>query len=102
VSFVQGDIEALPFEDERFDFLWSRDMRCTSLPPTGSRGVRTRPTGGRHAVYTTVATGRTGAERSRMAVCVVWPRPMSWTKVPSEAIPGGRAPDALQRALGSE
>ncbi len=23
VSFVQGDIEALPFEDERFDFLWS-------------------------------------------------------------------------------
>jgi len=36
VSFVQGNIQALPFEDERFDFLWSRAM----------------------LVYTTVATGR--------------------------------------------
>ncbi len=34
VSFVQGDIEALPFEDERFDFLWSRDMlmHVSALP----------------------------------------------------------------------
>src|SRR5258708_6281577 len=35
VSFVQGDIQALPFEDERFDFLWSRDMLVHTTVATG-------------------------------------------------------------------
>jgi len=51
VSFVQGNIEALPFEDERFDFLWSRDMlmHVPALPAALA---------GAMLVYTTVATGQ--------------------------------------------
>src|SRR6266478_8182509 len=50
VSFVQGDIEALPFEDERFDFLWSRDMlmHVPALPPALMESARAQ-TGGCHA-----------------------------------------------------
>jgi SAM-dependent methyltransferase len=58
VSFVQGDIEALPFEDERFDFLWSRDMlmHVPALPAALAECVL-KPAGCM-LVYTTVATGR--------------------------------------------
>jgi len=60
VSFVQGDIEALPFEDERFDFLWSRDMlmHVPTLPAALTECVRVLKPGGVMLVYTTVATGR--------------------------------------------
>jgi ubiquinone/menaquinone biosynthesis C-methylase UbiE len=60
VSFVQGDIESLPFEDERFDFLWSRDMlmHVPALPPALAECTRVLKPAGYMLVYTTVATGR--------------------------------------------
>jgi ubiquinone/menaquinone biosynthesis C-methylase UbiE len=60
VSFVQGDIEALPFEDERFDFLWSRDMlmHVPALPHARTPCARVLKPAGAMLVYTTVATGR--------------------------------------------
>jgi ubiquinone/menaquinone biosynthesis C-methylase UbiE len=60
VSFVQRDIEALPFEDERFDFLWSRDMlmHVPALPPALMECARVLKPAGAMLVYTTVATGR--------------------------------------------
>lgn len=60
VSFVQGDIEALPFEDERFDFLWSRDMlmHVPALPRALVECARVLKPEGAMLVYTTVATGR--------------------------------------------
>ena len=60
VSFVQGDIEALPFEDERFDFLWSRDMlmHVLALPQALAECARVLKPAGAMLVYTTVATGR--------------------------------------------
>jgi len=60
VSFVQGDIEALPFEDERFDFLWSRDMlmHVPDLPQALAECARVLKSAGYMLVYTTVATGR--------------------------------------------
>ena len=60
VSFVQGNIQALPFEDERFDFLWSRDMlmHVPALPAALTECARVLKPGGAMLVYTTVATGR--------------------------------------------
>ena len=60
MSFVQGDIEALPFEDERFDFLWSRDMlmHILALPAALTECARVLKPTGDVLVYTTVATGR--------------------------------------------
>src|SRR6266567_8223528 len=60
VSFVQGDIQALPFEDERFDFLWSRDMlmHVPVLPQALAECARVLKPAGDMLVYTTVATGR--------------------------------------------
>ena len=60
VSFVQGDIEALPFEDERFDFLWSRDMlmHVPALPHALMECARVLKPAGAMLVYTTIATGR--------------------------------------------
>jgi ubiquinone/menaquinone biosynthesis C-methylase UbiE len=60
VSFVQGNIEALPFENERFDFLWSRDMlmHVPALPAALAECVRVLKPTGYMLVYTTVATGR--------------------------------------------
>lgn len=60
VSFVQGDIEALPFVDERFDFLWSRDMlmHVPALPQALVECARVLKPAGAMLVYTTVATGR--------------------------------------------
>jgi ubiquinone/menaquinone biosynthesis C-methylase UbiE len=60
VSFVQGDIETLPFEDERFDFLWSRDMlmHVPALPQALAECARVLQLEGYMLVYTTVATGR--------------------------------------------
>lgn len=60
VSFVQGDIEALPFEDERFDFLWSRDMlmHVPALSPAFAECARVLKPAGYILVYTTVATER--------------------------------------------
>ncbi len=60
VSFVQGDIAALPFEDERFDFLWSRDMlmHVTALPAALAECARVLKSAGYMLLYTTVATGR--------------------------------------------
>ena len=60
VSFVQGDIEALPFEDERFDFLWSRDMlmHVPTLPAALVECARVLKPAGDMLVYTTVATER--------------------------------------------
>ena len=60
VSFVQGDIEALPFEDERFDFLWSRDMlmHVLALPQALAECARVLKPAGAMLAYTTVATGR--------------------------------------------
>src|SRR5258708_4675116 len=59
-SFVQGDIEALPFEDERFDFLWSRDMlmHVPALPHALMECARVLKPAGAMLVYTTIATGR--------------------------------------------
>jgi ubiquinone/menaquinone biosynthesis C-methylase UbiE len=59
VSFVQGNIEALPFEDEGFDFLWSRDMlmHVPALPAALTECARVLKPGGAMLVYTTVATG---------------------------------------------
>jgi ubiquinone/menaquinone biosynthesis C-methylase UbiE len=60
VSFMQGDIEALPFEDERFDFLWSRDMlmHVPSLPAALVECARVLKPAGYLLVYTTLATLR--------------------------------------------
>jgi ubiquinone/menaquinone biosynthesis C-methylase UbiE len=60
VSFVQGGIEALPFEDERFDFLWSRDMlmHVPALPQALLECMRVLKPAGAMLVYTTVATER--------------------------------------------
>jgi ubiquinone/menaquinone biosynthesis C-methylase UbiE len=60
VSFVQGNIEALPFEDEGFDFLWSRDMlmHVPALPAALAECTRVLKPTGYMLVYTTVATGR--------------------------------------------
>ena len=60
VSFVQGDIEALPFEDEQFDFLWSRDMlmHVLALPQALAECARVLKPAGAMLAYTTVATGR--------------------------------------------
>ena len=60
VSFVQGDIQALPFEDERFDFLWSRDMlmHIPALPLALAECARILKPGGDMLVFTTVATER--------------------------------------------
>jgi ubiquinone/menaquinone biosynthesis C-methylase UbiE len=60
VSFVQENIEALPFEDEGFDFLWSRDMlmHVPALPAALAECARVLKPGGAMLVYTTVATGR--------------------------------------------
>jgi ubiquinone/menaquinone biosynthesis C-methylase UbiE len=60
VAFVQGDIQALPFEDERFDFLWSRDMlmHVPTLPAALVECVRVLKPAGAMLVYTTVATER--------------------------------------------
>jgi len=60
VSFVQGDIAALPFEDERFDFLWSRDMlmHVPALPQALAECARVLKPAGSMLVYTTVATER--------------------------------------------
>jgi ubiquinone/menaquinone biosynthesis C-methylase UbiE len=60
VSFVQGDIAALPFEGERFDFLWSRDMlmHIPALPQALGECARVLKPEGTMLVYTTVATGR--------------------------------------------
>jgi ubiquinone/menaquinone biosynthesis C-methylase UbiE len=60
VSFVQGDIEALPFEGERFDFLWSRDMlmHVPALPSALVECARVLKPAGYMLVYTTVATER--------------------------------------------
>jgi ubiquinone/menaquinone biosynthesis C-methylase UbiE len=60
VSFVQGNIEALPFADAMFDFLWSRDM-LMHVPTLSQALVECarvlKPTGAM-LVYTTVATER--------------------------------------------
>ena len=60
VSFVQGDIEALPFEDEQFDFLWSRDMlmHVSALPAALAECARVLEPAGYMLAYTTVATER--------------------------------------------
>jgi len=60
VSFVRGDIEALPFEGERFDFLWSRHMlmHVRALPQALAECARVLKSAGAMLVYTTVATGR--------------------------------------------
>ena len=60
VSFMQGDIEALPFEDKRFDFLWSRDMlmHVSALPAALVECARVLKPASAMLVYTTVATGR--------------------------------------------
>ncbi len=60
VSFVLGDIAALPFEDERFDFLWSRDMlmHVPALPQALVECARVLKPAGYMLVYTTVATER--------------------------------------------
>jgi ubiquinone/menaquinone biosynthesis C-methylase UbiE len=60
VSFVQGDIAALPFENEQFDFLWSRDMlmHVPVLPLALVECARVLKPAGYMLVYTTVATGR--------------------------------------------
>ena len=60
VSFVQGDIQALPFEDERFDFLWSRDMlmHVPALPAALTECARVLKPAGAMLVYMTVATER--------------------------------------------
>jgi ubiquinone/menaquinone biosynthesis C-methylase UbiE len=60
VSFVQGDIAALPFEDERFDFLWSRDMlmHVPALPQALAECARVLKPAGSMLVYTTIATER--------------------------------------------
>jgi ubiquinone/menaquinone biosynthesis C-methylase UbiE len=60
VSFVQGAIEALPFEDNRFDFLWSRDMlmHVPVLHPALAECARVLKPAASMLVYTTVATGR--------------------------------------------
>jgi ubiquinone/menaquinone biosynthesis C-methylase UbiE len=60
VSFKQGDIEALPFEDDRFDFLWSRDMlmHVPVLHPALVECARVLKPAGYMLVYTTVATRR--------------------------------------------
>ena len=60
VSFAQGDIAALPFEDATFDFLWSRDMlmHVPSPPQALTECARVlKPTGSMLA-YTTIATNR--------------------------------------------
>lgn len=60
VTFVQGDIEALPFEDERFDLLWSRDMlmHVPALSQSLGECARVLKPAGAMLVYTTVATER--------------------------------------------
>jgi ubiquinone/menaquinone biosynthesis C-methylase UbiE len=60
VSFVQGDIDALPFEGERFDFLWSRDMlmHVPALPHALMECTHVLKPVGAMLVYTTIATGR--------------------------------------------
>ncbi|GAC1627419.1 MAG: hypothetical protein NVS4B11_24700 [Ktedonobacteraceae bacterium] len=60
VSFVQGPIEALPFEDATFDFVWSRDMlmHVPTLPLALVECARVLKPAGFMLVYTTVATER--------------------------------------------
>ena len=60
VSFVQGNIEALPFADAMFDFLWSRDMlmHVPDLPQALVECARVLKPAGAMLVYTTIATSR--------------------------------------------
>jgi len=60
VSFVQGDIAALPFADATFDLLWSRDMlmHVPALPRALAECARVLKPAGSTLVYTTVATQR--------------------------------------------
>src|SRR5229473_248571 len=60
VSFVQGDIAALPFADATFDLLWSRDMlmHVPALPRALAECARVLKPAGCMLVYTTVATER--------------------------------------------
>jgi len=102
VSFVQGDIAALPFEDERFDFLWSRDMlmHVPALPAALAECARVLKPAGAMLVYTTVATGR------------MEPKEAAWLSASFDLVPecgrvccrsgisGGRTPAALQRTPG--
>ncbi len=57
---VQGNIEALPFEDATFDLLWSRDMlmHVPALPQALGECARVIKPAGYMLVYTTLATGR--------------------------------------------
>jgi ubiquinone/menaquinone biosynthesis C-methylase UbiE len=59
VTFAEGSIEELPFEDETFDLVWCRDM-LIHVPDLG-RGIsecgRVLKPGGHMMVYTTYATG---------------------------------------------
>ena len=60
VSFVQGNIEALPFAAAMFDFLWSRDMlmHVPDLPQALAECARVLKPAGYMLLYTTIATGR--------------------------------------------
>ncbi len=60
VSFVQGSIEAIPFADAMFNFLWSRDMlmHVPDLPQALVECARVLKPAGAMLVYTTIATGR--------------------------------------------
>jgi len=60
VSFVQGDIAALPFADATFDLVWSRDMlmHVPALPQALAECARVLKPAGATLVYTTVATQR--------------------------------------------
>ena len=60
VSFMQGNIEALPFADAMFDFLWSRDMlmHVPDLSQALAECARVLKPAGAMLVYTTIATER--------------------------------------------
>jgi ubiquinone/menaquinone biosynthesis C-methylase UbiE len=89
VSFVQGDIEALPFEDERFDFLWSRDMlmHVPAVPRALAECARVLKPKGAMLVYTTVATGR------------MEPKEAAWLYAPFGLVPESMDEDAVEAAF---
>lgn len=87
VSFVQGNIEALPFEDATFDLLWSRDMlmHVPALPQALGECARVLKLAGFMLVYTTVATERMEPQEAAWLYASLGLVPESMDEVPVEA-----------------